>query len=67
MNKYLKFTVYVNLVVAILSTFMAFNLWNTDRSRAYIFVFLAVITTFMFFFRRHYLKKFEQRKRDNQQ
>ena len=67
MNKYLKFTIYVNLVVAILSAFMAFNSWNSDRSRAYIFIFLAVITGFMFFFRRHYLKKFEQRKRDNQQ
>ncbi|GAB5475036.1 MAG: hypothetical protein Mars2KO_31350 [Maribacter sp.] len=67
MNKYLKYTIYVNLVVAVLSAIMAFNTWNTDRSRSYIFIFLAVITGFMFFFRRHYLKKFEQRKRDNQQ
>ena len=66
MNKYLKYTIYVNLVVAVLSAIMAFNTWNTDRSRSYIFIFLAVITGFMFFFRRHYLKKFEQRKRDNQ-
>jgi amino acid transporter len=66
MNKYLRFTVYLNLIIAVLSAFMAFNLWNADRSKAYIFVFLAVITTFMFFFRRHYLNKFEQRKRDNQ-
>jgi len=66
MGKFLKYTIYVNLVIAILSIVMAYNLWNTDRNRAYIFVFLAVITGFMFFFRRFYFKKFEQRKRDNQ-
>ncbi|AWX44007.1 hypothetical protein HME9304_01006 [Flagellimonas maritima] len=67
MGKYLKYTVYINLVIGILSAFMAFNLWGVDRNRAYIFIFLAVITIFMFFFRRHYYKKFEQRKKDSQQ
>lgn len=67
MGKFLRFTIYVNLVIAVLSAFMAYNLWDTDRNRAYIFVFLAVITGFMFFFRRYYLKKFEQRKRDQDQ
>ncbi|WP_273568149.1 hypothetical protein [Maribacter halichondriae] len=66
MGKFFKYTIYVNLIIAILSTIMAFNLWDTDRNRAYIFIFLAVITGFMFFFRRFYFKKFEQRKRDNQ-
>ena len=66
MGKFMKYTIYLNLIVAILSAIMAFNLWNTDRNRAYIFVFLAIITGFMFFFRRSYFKKFEQRKRDNQ-
>ncbi len=66
MGKFLKYTIYVNLIIAILSTIMAFNLWDTDRNRAYIFIFLAAITGFMFFFRRFYFKKFEQRKRDNQ-
>ncbi|WP_435623529.1 hypothetical protein [Flagellimonas sp.] len=65
MEKYLKYTIYINLVIAILSTYMAFNFWETDRNRAYIFIFLAVITAFMFFFRRHYYKKFEERKRNN--
>lgn len=66
MRKFMKYTIYLNLIIAILSSIMAFNLWNSDRNRAYIFVFLAVITAFMFFFRRFYFKKFEQRKRDNQ-
>lgn len=66
MKKYVKYTIYVNLIISALSTFMAFNLWSTDRSRAYIFIFLAVITGFMFFFRRHYYKKFENQKKNNQ-
>lgn len=65
MGKFIKYTIYLNLIIAILSTIMAFNLWGTDRNRAYIFIFLAVITAFMFFFRKFYFNKFEQRKRDN--
>ncbi|MEX0274570.1 MAG: hypothetical protein AB3N16_09335 [Flavobacteriaceae bacterium] len=64
MGKYLKFTVYLNLIIAVLSAFMAFNLWGTDRNKAYLFVFLALVTAFMFFFRRHYLKKFQERKKN---
>jgi len=69
MNKYLKYTIYINLVVSILSIYMAFNFWTADRNKAYIFIFLAVATAFNFFFRRHYYKKFEERKRkeNNQQ
>lgn len=67
MEKYLKYTIYINLVIAVLSVFMAFNLWEADRNKAYIFMFLAVITTFMFFFRRHYYKKFQNRKKNAQQ
>ncbi|WP_205783292.1 hypothetical protein [Flagellimonas allohymeniacidonis] len=65
MGKYMKYTIYVNLVICVLSAYMAYNLWDADRSRAYIFVFLAVITGFMFLFRRHYYKKFEERKKNN--
>ncbi|MEM0933989.1 MAG: hypothetical protein AAGJ12_16065 [Bacteroidota bacterium] len=64
MEKYLKYTIYINLVISILSVYMAVSFWETDRNRAYIFVFLAVITAFMFFFRRHYYKKFEERKKN---
>jgi len=56
MEKYLKYTIYLNLIISALSAFMAFNLWGVDRNKAYIFVFLAVITLAMFLFRRHYYK-----------
>ena len=66
MKGFLKYTIYINLFVSILSIFMVFNFWIVDRNRAYIFIFLAVVTGFNFFFRRHYQKKFEARKRENQ-
>lgn len=69
MKTYLKYTVYINLVVCVLSAYMAFNFWGPDRNRAYLFLFLAVVTGFNFFFKRHFQRKFEARKRDrnNQQ
>lgn len=66
MRKFLKYTIYINLIVSILSVYMVFNFWNSDRNRAYVFIFLAVATGFNFFFRKHYYKKFEQRKQENQ-
>ncbi len=67
MNKFLKYTIYINLIVSILSVYMVFNFWQTDRTRAYIFIFLALATGFNFFFRRHYVRKFEERKRNENQ
>lgn len=66
MKGFLKYTIYINLVVSILSVFMAVSNWQVDRNKAYIFILLALVTGFNFFFRRHYYKKFEQRKRENQ-
>lgn len=66
MTKYLKFTIYINLIIAVLSVVMAFNFWHVQRNKAYLFIFLAVATAFNFFFRRHYHKKFEARKQNQQ-
>ena len=52
------------LVVAVFFMYEAYNNWT---EQGYGMLALAVMAIFMFFFRRHYLKKFEQRKRDNQQ
>ena len=49
MKKFLKYTIYINLIVSILSVFIAFNFWEVDRNRAYIFLFLAVVTGFIQF------------------
>ncbi len=66
MIKILKYTEYLYLIVAVFSIYRIFTDWNTDRNMAYLFVFFAVISVGMFFFRRKYRKKFEQRVKDNQ-
>lgn len=61
MIKILRYTEYLYAIVAVFSFYRIFTDWNLDRDSAYIFIFFAVISTGMFFFRRNYRKKFEQR------
>lgn len=66
MIKVLKYTEYLYLVVAIISLYKIVTLWSTAPQETYLFIFFAVVSLGMFFFRRNYRKKFEQRKNDNQ-
>jgi len=66
MIKILRYTEYLYIIVAAFSVYRIFTDWNSDRSMAYLFIFFAVISTSMFFFRRTYRKKFEKRQKDNQ-
>ncbi|MBD0777184.1 hypothetical protein HPE56_05200 [Maribacter sp. ANRC-HE7] len=66
MIKILKYTEYLYLVVAIFSIYRIVTDWNVNREGTYLFMFFAVVSIGMFFFRRNYRKKFEQRKKDNQ-
>jgi hypothetical protein len=67
MIKILRYTEYLYLVVAIISVYKTIELWNSDREGTYIFIFFAIVSIGMFIFRRNYRKRFEKRKRDNQQ
>ncbi|NNL01374.1 hypothetical protein [uncultured Eudoraea sp.] len=67
MIKILRYTEYLYLVVAIISVYKIIELWNIDREGTYIFIFFAIVSIGMFIFRRNYRKRFEKRKRDNQQ
>lgn len=62
MMKYAKYTEYVYIIVAVLAAYKTFSLWGEDRSRAYLFLFFFVISVGMYFFRRHFRKKFGKRK-----
>lgn len=62
--KILKYTEVLYLVVAILASVKMYTLWRAGQD-FYLFAFFAVISIGMFFFRRHYRKKFESRKQDN--
>ncbi len=65
MIRILRYTEYLYLGVFFFSLYRIYTDWNLDRQNAYLFVFFAVVSIGMFFFRRNYRKKFEQRKRDN--
>lgn len=64
MIKILRYTEYLYAIVAGFSLYRVLTDWNTDRSMAYIFIFFTIVSTGMFFFRRNYRKKFEQRQKD---
>nr|WP_233268641.1 hypothetical protein [Cellulophaga sp. L1A9] len=64
MVKIFKFTEYLYLVVALFSVYRIYTDWNVDRNFAYLFIFFAIISIGMFFFRRSYRKKFEKHKQN---
>ncbi|WP_343487992.1 hypothetical protein [Allomuricauda sp. d1] len=66
MIKILRYTEYLYLAVAVLSIYKIVELWPINPKETYIFIFFAVVSIAMFFFRRNYRKRFEKRKRQNQ-
>ena len=60
--KYFKISELIYLVIAVLSIIKVFTDWNIDRESTYKFIFFGAVSLFMFFFRRHFRKKFNQRK-----
>jgi hypothetical protein len=62
--KVLSFTKYIYLIVAALSIFKIKELWSVGGMEFYMYVGFAIASLFMFFFRRHYEKKFEDYKKD---
>lgn len=59
--RYFKIFEIAYLVIAILATIEAVRMWSLDRSRSYIMVLFAVVSIGMFFFRRYYRKKFDNK------
>lgn len=58
---YLKYTQYVYLVSALFFTFKAVEVWNEDNDQHFLFLGIAALSIFMFFFRRRFASKFEDR------
>ncbi len=65
MIKILRYTEYLYVAVAVFSLYRVYTDWNIDRQGSYMFIFFAVVSLGMFFFRRNYRKKFEQRRHHN--
>lgn len=57
---------YAYLAMAGFSIYLVVSNWETDRNRAYLFVFFTVVAIFMFVFKRRFRNRLEQRQRDHQ-
>ncbi|WP_149274698.1 hypothetical protein [Pareuzebyella sediminis] len=66
MIKILRYTEYLYLAVFFFSMYRVYTDWNIDRQGTYLFIFFALVSIGMFFFRRNYRKKFEQRRREDE-
>jgi uncharacterized membrane protein len=63
MQKVSKIFQYAYLVIAVVFVYEAIISWNTDRNRSYFTLFFAVLAVFIYFFRKRYYKKFEDRRK----
>mgnify|MGYP005990925823 CR=1 FL=1 len=63
MNKAWKILQYAYLVIAIIFIVEAIMSWNSDRENSYIMFGFAIFITLIFFFKRNFRKKIEQRKK----
>jgi uncharacterized membrane protein len=59
--KLLQLLQYAYLIFAVLFLYDAISKWNTDRNGAYLSLFFVAIAVFMFFFRKKFRKRFQDR------
>lgn len=60
-NKISRVIEYLYLVMAVFFAYETLTIWNEDRGQAYLFMAFVVIAIFMFFFRRKFRKRMEER------
>ncbi|AFL80168.1 hypothetical protein Aeqsu_0660 [Aequorivita sublithincola DSM 14238] len=61
LSKLYRFFEYAYLIFAAFFIYEAINKWSTEPNQAYLFIFIAVVAVFMFFFKRNFRKKIEER------
>lgn len=64
LSKLYVFFEYAYLVIAVFFAYEAVNNWSNERNRAYLFIFFVVVAIFMFFFKRNFRKKMEERNKN---
>ncbi len=62
MKRYLIITEYAYLFIALFLTEETIRTWGDNQSRPYLYIALAVMGYFMFFFRRWHRRKMEGEK-----
>jgi uncharacterized membrane protein len=60
-NRVYKLFEYFYLIIAVFFSYEVFVNWGENRDRAYLFLFFVAMAIFMFFFRRRFRKKMEDR------
>jgi hypothetical protein len=60
-NKIYRLFEYAYLAMAGFSIYLVITNWADNRNRAYLFAFFTVVAIFMFFFKRKFRKKIEER------
>jgi len=60
-NKIYRIFEYAYLAMAAFSIYLVITNWESNRNRAYLFAFFTVVAIFMFFFKRNFRKKIEER------
>ena len=48
-------------IIAVVALYETYNIWNSNREKAFIFIIFGLLSIFMALFRRHYRKKFKKR------
>lgn len=59
--KFSKFFEFVYLAAAAFFLYEAVMIWNVERGKAYLFLLFVIVAIFMFFFRRHFRNKYQNR------
>tara|TARA_R110002073_G_scaffold279026_1_gene442808 strand:+ start:37650 stop:37856 length:207 start_codon:yes stop_codon:yes gene_type:complete len=65
MSKFYKFIEIGYLIIAIVFIYEGVTKFNSEREKAYMFLLFAVLAVVMYFFKKRFRKRFEER-RDNQ-
>ncbi len=63
-NKIYRFFEYAYILMAALSLYIVIINWKEDRYRSYLFAFFGIVAIFMFFFKRNFRKKMEERNKE---
>lgn len=62
--KILKIFQYAYIIFAVLFLWDAISNWYIDRNRSYMSLFFVALAIFMFFFRKRFASKFQDRNKD---
>jgi len=64
-NKLYQIFEYLYIAMAAFSIYLVITNWDTDRNRAYLFLGFTVVFIFMFFFKRKFREKMQDRNRED--